>query len=222
MAIGTEEIIGPAQTTLNNLVNSSVNFLPNLIAAAITLVIGVVLAELAEKVTKRVLVKAKIDSWAKKSGIEKAVFHLKISGTLAAAVKWYLLLIFFSQIAISLNLGALSTFINAFLLAIPSILVGIVILMIGLLLGNFLSENIKQKGFAFYELISAGVYFVVVYFSAVLALPKFGITNTEILVNAFNYIIAGISVGISIAIGLGMGLALKDPIQDLVSPKKKR
>jgi hypothetical protein len=220
--LGTEDIIGPTQTTLSNLVNSSIVFLPNLIAAIITLVIGVIIAEIVEKLTKRILVRVKIDSWARRSGIEKAIFHVRVSQILGTTAKWFVILIAIDKMSLLLTLPALNIFTQSLLTGIPSILVGTIIMVIGLMLGNFLSEAIKRKEFAFSELFAAGVYFIVVYFATVLALPKFGITNTDILVNTFNFIVAGISVGIAIAIGLGMGLALKDPIQDLVSPRRKK
>ncbi len=215
-------LIQPTEAALTNLWTSIQGFFPNLIGALLVLIVGIPISNFMQKVVSKLLTKARLDDWARKNGLEKALFHTSLTDILAAFTKWVLLLIFFTQASTTLGLTTLTDFLVGFLQAIPNIIVGALIVVISLTLGDFFERSVKSKAFAFSEIFAAGVYFLTVYFGIVLALPKFGITNVEILVNGFNYIIAGISVGIAIALGLGVGLALKDPIAKLITKGSKK
>ncbi len=222
--MATTDFIQPTETALTNLWVSIQNFFPNLIGAILVLIVGIPISNFVQRIISKLLTKARLDDWARKNGLEKALFHTSLTEILAVSTKWILLLIFFTQASTTLGLTTLTEFLVGFLNAIPNIIVGALIIVIALALGDLFERTIKSKAFAFSEIFGVVVYFLTVYFGIVLALPKFGITNVEILVNGFNYIIAGVSVGIAIALGLGVGLAMKDPIAKLITkgPKRRR
>jgi hypothetical protein len=207
---------------LSNMWTSFVDFFPNLFSALAIMLIGYVFAVLLKKIMIRAMRGAKIDIHAKSIGLDKALFGISITNVTANALKWYVVLIAVYQACIVLGLTGAVLFINSILVWIPSALVGAIMIVAVLAIANFFAEGIRTQEILFADIISTAVYAIITYFSIVLALPKFGFTQIDILVDSFKYLVAGISAGIAIAIGLAFGLALKEPIGDMIKRKTKK
>ncbi len=191
-------------TVLADMWDSFIEFLPTLSGAILVLIMGYILAVLLKKILVRAMRGAKIDQWTKEVGLEKALFGISITKVMGNAMKWYIMLMFVYQACIILNLTGVVVFINSVLLWIPSAIVGALVIVAGLAIANFFSEGVKKQEILFADVISTVVYGIILYFSIVLALPKFGFTQIDILVDSFKYFVAGISAGIAIAIGLAL------------------
>lgn len=209
------EITGPVSQSVNWLWNSIATALPNIIAALIVVLIGWLVAMILEKIIRKALKQLKVDKWAKEKGLRKALFGVSLENVTSEVVKWYIILLFVKQAMDVINMEALSTFFGGIIAAIPTWLNGAVMVVLALLIAHWAKESISKSKVGFAEIFGNAVYFLVVYFGIVMALPKFGF-ETDILVKAFELIVGGISVGIAIAFGLGFGLALKEPAKDFL------
>lgn len=207
---------------LSDLWDSFVLFIPTLLSAIIILLIGYIFGVLLKKILIKAMRGAKIDQWTKNIGLDNALFGVSISKVMANALKWYIVLISVYQACIVLDLTGVVIFINSVLVWIPNAIIGGLTVVAGLAIANFFSEGIKKQEILFADMISTFVYGIILYFSVVLALPKLGFTQIDILVDSFKYFVAGISAGIAIAVGLSFGLALKDPISDIIKKGRKR
>ncbi|MDD5417764.1 MAG: hypothetical protein PHW96_02640 [Candidatus Nanoarchaeia archaeon] len=208
--MGVTEITGPVSQSVNWLWNSVATSLPNIIAALIVILIGWLVAIIFEKIIRKALKQLKFDKWAKEKGFQKALFGISLENVIAEVVKWYLILLFIKQAMDVISMDALSVFFGGIISWIPTALLGVLTLVIALLIAHWARESISKARMGFSEIIGSVVYFMIVYFGVVLALPKFGL-ETTILVKAFELIVGGAAVGIAIALGLGFGLALKEP-----------
>lgn len=214
------------ETTLYNTAasmwESMVNFLPDLMAAVFIVIFGWLFAILLEKVVRKAMRGAQMEVWSRKVGLEKALFGTSITKLTSVSLKWYVVIVTLSQASLSLGLMGITNFFNSILMWIPSAIVGMLMMIGGLAFANFVSEGIRRQEMIFSDIGASIAYGVIIYFAIVLALPKFGFENIDILVDAFVYIIAGISAGIAIAIGLAFGLALREPIEEIVKRSKKK
>jgi hypothetical protein len=203
---------------------SLVNFLPDLLASVAIIIFGWIFAVIVEKVIKKAMRGAKVDVWSRKVGLEKALFGSSLTSLSSKALKWYIVIVTLSQASLSLGLMGITDFVNSILLWVPNAIVGMLMVVGGLAFASFVSEGVRKQEMIFSDIGASVAYGVIIYFAIVLALPKFGFENVEILVDAFVYIIAGISAGIAIAIGLAFGLALREPIEEIIkrSGRKKR
>ena len=188
-----------------------VTAIARIIIAVIVFFIGYIVALICEGIAKRILMQLKIDAWIKQRGLEKALFNISMTKAIAWVVKWYVIIVALREALIQLNLITLGNFFGAIIDAVPNWILGAIMLGIGLILAHFASEKVKEKKFAMSEFISGVLYFIIVYFAIVLALPKFGYTEVSLLADIFRYFIAGISAGIAIALGISFGFALQEP-----------
>ncbi|MCW1296195.1 MAG: hypothetical protein OH319_00750 [Candidatus Parvarchaeota archaeon] len=188
-----------------------VTAIARIIIAVIVFFVGYIIALICEGIAKRILMQLKIDHWIKERGLEKALFNISMTKAVAWVVKWYVIVIALREALVQLNLVTLASFFGAIIDAVPNWILGAIMLGIGLILAHFASEKIKEKKFALSDFVSGVVYFIIVYFAIVLALPKFGYTEISLLADIFRYFIAGISAGIAIALGISFGFALQEP-----------
>ena len=91
----------------------------------------------------------------------------------------------------------------------------------GVIFADFVRRQIKKEIFPFNETIGELIYGTIIFFAIVMALPEFGLENTNLLEDSFKYIVLGISVGISLAIGIGFGWAIKEgPAKNFFKKRK--
>lgn len=110
MATGIPEIISPVQSILSGMVTSLAEGLPKLIAAALILLVGWVIAVVVAKVVDQILRQLKIDKWIKEHGLQQALFGISIEQSAVIAVKWYIAFLFIQEAALRMDLIALAAF----------------------------------------------------------------------------------------------------------------
>jgi len=210
MTTGIPEIISPVQSILSGMITSFAQGFPKLIAALLILLVGWVIAVIVSKLVDQILRQLKIDKWIKERGLQRALFGVSIEQSAVIAVKWYIAFLFIQEAALKMDLIALAGFFGAIIAAVPEILVGVATIALSLILGSWLREQILSTKVGFSELLGGLAYGFVVYMGIVLALPKFGFTQTAILLEAFRLFVGGLAVGTAIALGVGFGLAIKE------------
>lgn len=199
----------PAQVVQDS-INLIAVGIPKALTAFIVLIAGWFIAKISEKIIYKLLVTAQVDEWIEKNKLKKTLFNINLSVLLSVIFKYYIILIFLKEAAVRADLLAFADLFNVILLAVPDIITGTIIMVFALILSDFLKNKIRESRFPFNETLSGVAYALVIFFALVMALPKFGFTNTSLLEDSFKYIVLGVSVGISIAIGIGFGWAIKE------------
>ncbi len=211
----------PAQA-LRESVNSIILSLPRVITALLILLLGWVIAKISEVIIFRLLVASGFDEWVARVKLKKSLFNISISRSGSLIVKYYIILVFLQEASSRAGLSFLANMFNSVLTAIPNITIGSIILVIALLFADFVRRNIKRNVIPFNEAIAEVIYGVIIFFAIVMALPKFGLTNTSLLEDSFKYIVLGISLGISLAIGIGFGWAIKEgPAKEFFKKRRR-
>ncbi len=208
-------------TAFTQIYTDFINLLPGIIASIFVLIIGWLIAKIIEKLVVKSLDKIGIDDWLKKNKMDKAMGKAKLTKILGTLTKWYIVMIFISQIVEWINMTALQTFLQQALLYLPSLFGAAVIVIIGIFIGEYLKKAAMDIQIPYYEIIGGVVKFVVSYMGLVIGLQTAGIDAT-ILVQAFNIGLFGVVLTVSIMAGIGFGFAIKDEAQKVVKNVKKK
>ena len=211
--------------TWTNVWDRFVNFLPNIIGAAIIIVIGWIVGMLIEILIDRLFriiglqtlfEKAKVEDVLKKGSLEKDA-----TAMLAAVAKWIIYLVAFVAAADTLKLPDVASFLNKILAYLPSVAAAGAILLIGLILANFLGSVVKASvtvaklGSA--DTVAAIVRYAIIVFTFIAVLMQLGIAQSFL-----NTFFIGVVAFFAIAGGLAFGLGGKDVAAEWLENFKKQ
>lgn len=145
-------------TPISNMMSQFLNFIPNLFAATIIVVIGVFVAKLVKELFKRFFEALNLDKWFRKINpdqIDTEASQTTLS-TVLANIIYVIVLIPFITIGLeALNISTIShpieSVLNDVLALIPNIFVAIILVVVGYyigkLLGNLLTNLLDSVGF---------------------------------------------------------------------------
>ena len=210
-------ILNPLQTIGLKIID----FLPSLIGAIIVLIIGYVVGWLIGHLVKVILDKAGLDKWMRKAALTKEVGHVNIPSITGEIVKWLIVIVFLQQAVSLIKLGELSDMISAFVGWLPSLIIAVIILLVGLAVAHYLGvkveEHSKQKGIKIsIKLVKASIVIMVL----IVALKQIGV-QVGLLENTFLILIGALAIGLAVALGIGLGSAMKKHSEDIVQEIRK-
>jgi len=195
----------------------------------IVLVIGYFISVVLETILKKLFRKAKFEEVIAEHGLSNALMGFTLSGIITGVTKWLVFLYFVVAsvdiIETAINPSgshSLTIFLTGIVNFIPWLLEGLIILISGLLLGDFVASRAKE-GIKFHgKTVGLVIKAVVLYFTTVLVLsiPQYNI-NTQLLMTVFEYLALGVSLGIAGAMTLAFGLGMKDSVAR-ISKKHER
>jgi hypothetical protein len=179
-----------------------VSFIPNLIAAAVILAVGFLVAVVLERVTRRVLTAVGLDRrpLARQVLGESPSLHRlpSIGGRL---VYWVAALVTCGVAIDALHLGWLSAGVARVLGYIPSVLAACAIVVAGYVGANFASRQLASRGAGstLWARLARGAILTVAGF---MALQQLGIA-TAIVTTAFTVALSAMAIAGALAFGLG-------------------
>lgn len=139
--------LGSVMAPISNILNTIWGYVPNLVAAAIVLVVGNLIAKLVRQLLVPVFDKLNVDKLQEKAGIEVKNAD-KLSNTLAYVV-YVLILIPTVVMALNvLNITVISipavSMLNSVIGFIPNIVIGLVIIVIGCMIGKLAGQIVTK------------------------------------------------------------------------------
>lgn len=193
----------------NQMIDKLFIFLTNLLLFIVLLVIGLLIGGFLHKITKETLVAIGMEAELERHHVADSLGGIPLSSILASIVKWYVVLVFLNEGISKLGLPMLSGVMGDLLTYIPNAILGLLIILTTLIIADFTGSSLRKRNVAFSEFLALVVEIVIVFFGAVLALPKFGIVNVSILEDSFKILMVGVAIGLAIAMGLGLKDAIK-------------
>jgi hypothetical protein len=185
-------------------------FLPNILAALVILIVGWIVAKLLKTAVGRGLrlihfpsltAKAGIDDFMKTGGVERSTTDL-----VAVLVYWLVMLIVLVTAVNALGLEVASTLLNQILLYIPNIIVAVIVVAVGLYAANFVAAMVRtavaNAGIAEAGFVSAMSRYALIIFTFAIALEQLGI-GREIVTNGFLVVLGAAALAAALAVGLG-------------------
>jgi hypothetical protein len=185
-------------------------FLPKLLALLTFIVLGIIVGIAIKAGLQRLLKAVGTDvlseRWGIRATLTKAGFRQPLSQVVGRLAFWTVFIMFVLMGVDALGLPATAGLMSQLLGFVPSVLAAGLLLLVGVLLGNFFAEAtlIAMVNAQVHEarLIANLVRWGVFVFTASMVLTQLGIAK-EIVVSAFSILFGGVVLALSIAIGLG-------------------
>jgi hypothetical protein len=201
------------RASLAGALNTFLSAIPRIIGFAVVLIVGWIISSLLARGVEALLHGVKFNDLARRSGFADFVQKMGVrhdsSGVIASIVKWFVRLITLVVAFDTLGLPAVSNVLQQLLLWLPNLVVALVVLVIGGLAANGLSQLVRgstaQAGFTNPDMLATVTKVAVWGFAIVVAVNQLGIATTLI-----NTLLIGIVGAFSIAFGLAFGLGGRD------------
>lgn len=205
---------------ISSLVNQLIAMVPRIIGAIIVLIIGWAVGRGLGAIISRILDKAGVDDALRKTSVGKAIERAGIT-----LPKFFdiLIRIFIYLVAVFaavnvLQIDVLTYYMKMIVEYLPSLIAGIVILIFGLMIADFIGDAITAVGreakieyASIASLAVRGVLYLVVII--------IGLSTMRIDVSILNMVVTALSWGVAGAIAIGGGLAVGLGLKDYVTKK---
>ncbi len=205
---------------LSEIVNATMRFLPNLVAAIIIVVIGWVIGVVLKKIVMTVLQSLKIDQWMEEQNLSPALGGQEVSGLVGSFVKWYVIAVFLAQAASTFQLFVLGDFLLSLAGFIPVLLVALVIFAIGILIARYVRNAVEATTHSHRKTIALIVEISIIYLAIVVALRSIGI-EVQILEDVFKIAFMAFALTIAIIAGISFGFAFKEDAKRVLKEFQK-
>lgn len=205
----------PVQTVLEQLAQSVIGGVDNVVYALIVLVIGYIIGKISAAVVVKALQEAKVDKRLKYT-------HLKftVSSVTATVVKWVVYLVFLQQAAAILSIAVISSVVDQIIAFIPGIAKAAIILLAADAIGIYLKYDVIGAKQAATKLVGDLVFAIVLYVGIATALPQVGI-SAELINQMLLLMVGALALGVAIALGLGLRSAVEGVAKDYVKLRKR-
>jgi hypothetical protein len=183
-------------------------YIPLLFGALVILFAGYLLAKLLERGTDRLLTRIGLNRWLERGGVLEAVertgWRARPSRIFANIVFWFVMFSVILVAANALGLESLATLFQELVSYIPSVVAAIVVVLVGIVLGDFVDGLIMASagglhgGPTLARVGRAGVVILAIF----MALQTLGIAP-DIVTTAFAILFGAIALAMALAFGLG-------------------
>ena len=210
-ALNIKAITDPAISMLNVIFG----FIPNIIVAALIILIGTVIGRFGGQIVARLIASTGIDRKMESlEGKAKDIVISKLAGTIVNIV----IVIFFTVEGFSiLKLGVLTEIGSTIIAYMPKALAAVIIFILAMIASSLAEKALKKGGFTAYALISRVAIMVLAGF---MILNQLGIAPA-IVNSAFILILAALAVAFAIAFGVGGKDFASGILKKLSDPSKK-
>ncbi len=198
--------------SLQNLWNRVVAFVPELFGALVVLAIGLALASVLSKLAHRLVALTKVDTLVHKIDAAKrlgeAGLHLNFASLIAWIVKWFIIIVTLIAVVDILQLTQVNNFLQDVALYLPNVIVAVVILAIGLVVGQFTYDVVEKSAKASHvtkntaDSLAVVAKWSLIVFALLAALVQLGVA-TNLIEILFTGLVAMLTISMGLAFGLG-------------------
>jgi hypothetical protein len=204
-----ETITEGIRAGLSNAVQTMVSFLPNILAAIIILIIGYIVGRLIGGGIRKLLERAKIGEKLSKSQLIKrmlTIMNITFERLIGMLISLFFYVIFLLIAIDILGIEMLSNFVNLVLLYLPNFIAGVLVLIIGLVVVDwivgFIRNTIMEYKIAGANLIATVIRGLLMLIVLVITLDQWQI-DTSIIYTFLQPLAWGVAAAIAVAFGWG-------------------
>lgn len=203
---------------INRFLSVVIDYLPNLLAAFIFIVIGFFLARLISTVFEYLMKRIKLDMVTSKFGINEILFRIGLGKSptkiLRIIIYWTIMLIFIASAASALKMLFISQILEAFIIKfIPRVFAAIIIGFVGIIVSKVIEDIVYNAAVANNlkagKLFSKIISIIVLVFTSIIIIEQLGL-DIKLLRSSINILFASIGLGFALAVGISFGLGAKD------------
>ena len=214
------------QLSLIDLWSRLIGVLPDIIGAIIVLLLGLIVAPILGGIVKKIFDIIRIDEMAEKAGILEVTSgyskNLSISLLLGKIVKWFFIIAFVMAASEILGWARITQFLNEIVFYIPQVLIAVIILVFGVIAGNFFEAVVVRSLLGSNapienpQIIGKVTKWSFVIFGVMAAMLQIGIAPSLIQI-----LFTGIVLALALAFGLGGREKAAELLDYIWSPAKK-
>ena len=214
-----QEIANALVESWRNFATAFVLFVPRLVAATIIFALGFVVSLVVRRAIQQLLAKMGADRLALRTGASEMLrkADMPTAEVLIAKIVFWIVWIGFIVSAVdTLQFQPFQGLVDRFFAFVPRFLAALLVLTLGLLIGNFLwratllaSVNARIPGA---RLLSGSLRVLVIAIGVVMALEQLGLA-TAVVLAAFAITFGALMLGLAIAFGLGGRDAAKQLVE---------
>lgn len=222
MALTVADFNAAVTDSLTDVVSRTIGYIPNLVGAAIILIVGWAVAAVLEWAVDNVLravglqtlfERVKIEDIIKKTEAKKDT-----TGLVAAVVKWVIMIVSVVAATSVLGLTEVSNFLNSVLGYVGNVAQAAAILVVGAIAAHFFAKVVhgvvRAAQLSFADLAGSATKYAIFSFTIIAALAQLGIA-TAFLQTLFTGLVAMLAIAGGLAFGLGGQGAVKDLVEKL-------
>ena len=135
--------------SVQNLWTQIIAFVPSLVGALLVLIVGLIVASVLSKLAHKLVTLTKVDSFIHKIDSIKKMgdmgVHFNIANLIAWLIKWFFIIVTLIAVVNILSLTQVSSFLQDVASYIPNVVVAVIILAIGLVLGQFVHDVVEKS-----------------------------------------------------------------------------
>lgn len=207
--------------SLNQNIESTVGFIPRLIAGTLILLIGIVIASIVKQLILALAKSLKVNSYLEKYGVPELRPNYTWSDLLAEIVRWFVIIVFLIPTADIWGLSRIGTLLNEILLYLPNVFVAVIIGLVGLVLARLAHDvilaSVKGVNKDSAQLIATGTQWAINIFVILAVLNQLGVATDLIRI-----LFTGFVAMIALAGGIAFGLGGQKNAQEILDGIKKR
>jgi uncharacterized protein involved in response to NO len=201
----------------------------NLLVMVIVMIGGFIVSWFIKKLLGKLLILFRFDKWAKDVGIinflEKGGVKTLPSLILSKIVYWIFIVAFFSFGLNFIGMTQFSEYASKVSSALPSIVISLVIVIMGIIFSNFISRVIymacENANIKYGDFLAKGIRIFLIIITFGIVFEYIGVGNTIITIS-FLIIFGGIIMTLSLALGIGLSNVLGDLIRDKVKMRGEK
>jgi hypothetical protein len=187
-----------------------INLLPQLLIAAVLLIVGWLIAKLLRRMIVKLLRLLRVDVAAEKAGVEDFLLQGGVQYTtvtiIANFVYWAVIFTVILAALNSLGLAGAQELFNKIILYIPNVIIATLVLIFGTLFAKLVQRvtftYLSNVGIAGAEFVSHVAQWALIVFVVSVALEQLAIGG-QVLVSAFQIAFGALCLALALAFGLG-------------------
>jgi small-conductance mechanosensitive channel len=182
--------------------------LPALVGAGAILLTGYFLARQIERWTDHLLQRMEFNKVARAGGLAEAVertgSRLDPAHTIGKLLFWLVMLVVILLSSMALGLDSINQMFGLMLSYIPTLIAGIIIVILGLIVGEFVRAIVLASAgnVAGVPMLARLAKVAIILIAVFMALQQIGVA-AEIVTAAFTLILGAVALGVGLAFGLG-------------------
>jgi len=193
-----------------NLLTSIGDFLPRLMTAVVVILLGVLVAKIAERVLRTAFDKFGIDDLLGRAGVNENLqkFGLRDKpGRLLSRTVYFLLLVLFTQsVTRAVGLDTIADAIGSFFAYLPNLVAAFLVLLLGMIVSGFLGGTVarsaEEAGIEYAAVLGRLVGALVLFVVIIMAISQLRI-DTDIIKAVVLVLLAGFALAVALTFGLG-------------------
>jgi hypothetical protein len=215
------------EESLDNTIDDIIEFTPRLVGALIILIVGWIVGRILGGIVERLVDGVELDRLVLDTPLGKAMGGTEraVSRTFGLITRWFVYALAILAAADVLAIAVLSEWINNAVSYLPAFVAGLLIIVLGFVVADFVGDVIVRTGLAIDALytrwlataVQVFLYFVVI----VIGLDTMGI-DVDILFVFARAFAWGFAVAIALAIGIAFGLGGQEYVENNIGHWTRR